>query len=126
MSVANDQGHSYLSPVRTTIPMAAPDTRVVPKNPMFSASRGLSFLAVAFLVRGKASPVREELSTLAELHQMKRISAGILSPDLCVFVCVSVDFFFIRKAKKQSAEFDRRRHDRSGIEKMVLFVNDLL
>lgn len=49
---------------------------------MFSASLELSVLAVGSLLSGAHSPVREELSTIAELHQMKRRSAGILSPGL--------------------------------------------
>lgn len=66
---------------------------------MFSASLELSVFAVADLLSGAHSPVREELSTSAELHQMNRRSAGILSPGLgsqaarqaepqvCVCVC---------------------------------------
>lgn len=65
-----------------TTPIALPVTRVVPKNPMFSASRELSVRAWAARLSGAHSPVSDELSTFAELHQMKRTSAGILSPDL--------------------------------------------
>lgn len=73
---------SHLSPVRMTTPTAFPCTSVVPKYPMFSASLELSVLAVGDLLSGAHSPVRDELSTIAELHQIKRRSAGILSPDL--------------------------------------------
>lgn len=72
----------HLSPVRMTTATAVPLTRVVPKKPMFSASFELSVRASALLVSGVDSPVSDELSTLTELHQMNRTSAGILSPDL--------------------------------------------
>lgn len=65
-----------------TTATASPCTKVVPKYPMFSASLELSVLAVEDRFRGALSPVRDELSTMAELHQMKRTSAGILSPAL--------------------------------------------
>ncbi len=63
---------------------------------MFSASLELSVFAVADLLSGAHSPVREELSTVAELHQMKRRSAGILSPDLTPVSRVFFGFAVLR------------------------------